>query len=142
MRNVCPPPSLLCVRNVCPPGDKQKENTSKHPKAKIKKCLQRLIKPRNWKDSFRELHPTKLSYSRFYENSRAEVSVAFSDHPAHILEYFVKNNLQFLARQKIRPTFKIKAKVIRDKVFKEKLMDCARVRAFMFRARASLHGSL
>ena len=67
----------------------------------MSKCLQRLVKLRNWKDSYRDLYPSTQKFSRFYENSRAEgasridrcyqfgnmevvqamyVPVAFSDH--------------------------------------------------------------
>ena len=71
-------PNLMinAKENGCIGGDLNciidKKDATKNPEAKMSRCLQRLVKLRNWKDSFRELHPTKLSYSRFYDNSRAE----------------------------------------------------------------------
>ena len=49
-----------------------KKDATKYPESKMSKCLQRLVKVKNWNDSFRSLHPTSLKFSRFYENSRAE----------------------------------------------------------------------
>ena len=48
------------------------KDATKYPEAKKSKCLQKLVKVRSWKDSFRSLHPTSLKFSRFYENYRAE----------------------------------------------------------------------
>ena len=49
-----------------------KKDATKNPETKISRCLQRLVKVRNWQDSYRQLHPSTLTYSRYYENTRAE----------------------------------------------------------------------
>ena len=108
----------------------------------MSRCLQRLVKVNGWSDSFRNLHPTTLKYSRFYENSRAEgasridrcyhfgnmvvkqafyVPIAFSDHFAHVVEFMVPADLSHILSPKCRPSFNIKAEVIRDQIFKERL---------------------
>ena len=119
-----------------------KKDATKNPESKMSRCFLRLVKLRNWRDSFRELHPTSLTYSRFYENSRAEgasridrcysfgdlevkrvsyVPIAFSDHLAQLVEYFVPNKLAFLVSPKCRPTFRVQAEVIKDDIFKKRL---------------------
>jgi exonuclease III len=66
-------PNLLInsKENGCAGGDLNciidKKDATKYPEAKMSKCLQRLVKVRNWKDSFRCLHPATLKFSRFYE---------------------------------------------------------------------------
>ena len=119
-----------------------KKDATKNPESKISRCLQRLVKLKNWRDSFRELYPTSTTYSRFYENSRAEgasridrcysfghlvekqavyVPVAFSDHFAKVVEYLLPEKLSFLISPKCRPSFRIQAEVIKDEEFKERL---------------------
>ena len=49
-----------------------KKDGTKKPESKMSKCLQRLVKMKNWKDSYREIFPSTTKYSRFYENTRAE----------------------------------------------------------------------
>ena len=119
-----------------------RKDATKNPGSKLSKCLLRLVKLRNWRDSFRVLHPTSLTFSRFYENSRAEgasridrcysfgdlevkkafyVPIAFSDHFAHVVEYLVPEKLKYLVSPKCRPSFRIQAEVIKDEVFKERL---------------------
>ena len=110
----------------------------------MSKCLERLVKLKGWSDSFRILHPTSLKYSRFYENTRAEgasridrcyqfgnlvvkqaiyVPVAFSDHMAHVVEFLVPDNYAQMIMPKCWPSFRVKAEVIRNNVFKERLAD-------------------
>ena len=43
-----------------------------YPEAKMSRGLQRLIRLKEWNDSFRTLHPTSKVYSRYYENIRGE----------------------------------------------------------------------
>ena len=141
-------PNLLInsKENGCVGGDLnciiEKKDATKYPEAKMSNCLKRLVKLKNWNDSFRVLHPTSQQYSRFYENARAEgasridrcyhfgsleivqaiyVPVAFSDHFAHVVEFMVPDNLSSILSPKCRPSFKIRAEVIRDKIFKDRL---------------------
>ena len=154
-------PNLLinCKENSCAGGDLNciidKKDASKLPESKMSKCLQRLVKVKGWQDSFRLLHPTSLKYSRFYENSRAEgasridrcyhsgslvveqaiyVPVAFSDHFANVVEFLVPDSFAQVISPKCRPSFRVKAEVIRDNVFKERLAAAVqgweRVRSF------------
>ena len=88
------------------------------------------------------LHPDDLRYSRFYENNRAEgasridrcynfglmevkkaiyVPLAFSDHMAHVVEFIVPPNFSKIISPKSRPSFKIRAEVIMDNIYKERL---------------------
>ena len=154
-------PNLLmnCKENGCAGGDLnciiEKKDANKFPESKMSRCLQRLVKVKGWNDSFRNLHPSSLTYSRFYENCRAEgasridrcyhhgslvvekaiyVPLAFSDHFAHVVEFLVPDNMSQVISPKCRPSFRVKPEVIRDNVFKERLADAVqgweRVRAF------------
>ena len=49
-----------------------KMDATHYPEAKMSRGLQRLIKLKNWQDSFRTLNPSAQIYSRYYENNRAE----------------------------------------------------------------------
>ena len=119
-----------------------KKDATKNPDSKMSRCLQRLVKLRNWRDSFRELHPTSLTFSRFYENTRAEGAsridrcynygnlvvkqavykpVAFSDHFGQVVEFLVPERITFIASPKCRPSFRIQAEVIKDEEFKDRL---------------------
>ena len=71
-------PNLLLnsKEHGCAGGDMNciidKKDATKNPENKMSRCLQRLVKVRNWQDSYRYLHPSTLAYSRYYENTRAE----------------------------------------------------------------------
>ena len=120
----------------------EKKDATKYPEAKMSNCLKRLVKVRGWKDSFRYLHPTIQKFSRYYENSRAYgasridrcyhygnimveqaiyVPLAFSDHFAHVVEFLLPDNFSFYISPKSRPSFRLRAEVIQDQVFKERL---------------------
>ena len=120
----------------------EKKDATKYPEAKMSNCLKRLVKVRGWKDSFRYLHPTIQKFSRYYENSRAYgasridrcyhygnimveqaiyVPLAFSDHFAHVVEYLVPDSFASYFSPKCRPSFRIRAEVIKGEVFKERL---------------------
>ena len=48
------------------------KDATNHPDSKLSKGLKRLIKVKDWKDSYRTIHPnTKVIY-RYYKNNRAE----------------------------------------------------------------------
>ena len=49
-----------------------KKDATKHPESKMSNGLSRLVKLGDWQDSFRTLHPNSKSFSRYYENQRAE----------------------------------------------------------------------
>lgn len=119
-----------------------KKDATKNPETKMSKCLQRLVKMKNWKDSYREIFPSTTKYSRFYENTRAEgasridrcyhfgnlvvkqakyVSLAFSDHLSHVVELLVPDMFTALISPKCRPSFRIRPEVIRDRLFKDQL---------------------
>ena len=81
-----------------------KQDATHYPEAKFSKGLQRLIKVKDWQDSYRSLYPNEITFSRYYENSRASgatridrcyhfgdikvieakyLPIAFSDHFGH-----------------------------------------------------------
>ena len=121
-----------------------KKDATKKPETKIVRCLQRLVKVRNWQDSYRYLHPSTLAYSRYYENTRAEgasridhcynfgslmvedakyVPVAFSDYFSLVVKFSVSDILATFICPKSRPSFRLRAEVIIDQVFKERLQQ-------------------
>ena len=157
-------PNLLINSKLtgCAGGDfnciNDKKDATNHPEAKMSRCLQRLVKVNNWSDSYRAVHPTTLAYSRYYENTRAEgasridrcyhygdmvveeaqyLPVAFSDHFAHLIKFSLPNNLAKIVSPKCRPSFRMRAEVIKDAVFKERLAEAmqrwGRVRQFQGR---------
>ena len=132
-----------------------KMDATNYPEAKMSKGLQRLIKLKNWQDSFRTLNPSTLVYSRYYENSRAEgatridrnyhygdisvtqasyLPLAFSDHFGLITKISLADPLAKVLSPKCRYQFRLSAEVIKDSLFKERLdMDMVswqRVREF------------
>ena len=127
-----------------------------YPEAKMSRSLQRLISMRNWKDSFRILHPSSKIYSRYYENNRGEGAtridrnyqfgkdvevieaeyqpLAFSDHFALIVKLKLDNPIAKILSPRSRFQFRLTPEVIRDKLFKERLgvamISWQRVREF------------
>ena len=116
-----------------------KKDATRHPESKMSKCLQRLVRLKNWNDSYRLLHPVTPQYSRFYSDNRAEgasridrcyhygglkavkatyIPLAFSDHFAHVIKFSVPDNLSSILSPKSRPAFKVCAQIIRDPIFK------------------------
>ena len=110
----------------------------------MSKGLKRLIKLKSWQDSFRSLYPTSESFSRYYENSRAEgatridrnyhfggvkvveakyLPIAFSDHFAHVVKISLPEPLDRILGPKSRPTFKLRPEVIMDKLFQGRLAE-------------------
>ena len=49
-----------------------KKDATNYPESKMSKGLHRLIKLKGWTDSYRYLYPSSETFSRYYENSRAE----------------------------------------------------------------------
>ena len=83
-------------------------DATKNPETKFSKCLLRLVKLRNWEDSYRRLYPSSNIFSRYYENANTEgasridrcyhfgnfivtharyVPLAFSDHFSHVFDF-------------------------------------------------------
>ena len=119
-----------------------KRYATNYPESKMSRGLQRLIKLKCWQDSFRALYPTSDSFSRYYENSRAEgatridrnyhfgeitvieakyIPVAFSDHFAQIVRFSLPDTMARILSPKSRASFKLKPEVIYDYLFKERL---------------------
>ena len=154
-------PRLLinCKEAGCIGGDfnciVDNRDATQYPESKLSKGLQRLMKLRDWKDSYRTLYPNTLTFSRYYENARAEgatridrnyhfgnldirevkyIPVAFSDHFGLVVKLCLPDSLSRMISPKSRPSFKLKPEVIRDSIFKERLKDSMvsweRIRAF------------
>ena len=117
--------------------------------------LKRLVKLRNWKDSYRSLHPNATSFSHYYENTRASgatridrnynfgdlhvleakyVPLAFSDHFSHIVRISLPDPLSRILSPKCRPSFRLRPEIVRDYKFKQRLreamVDWQRVKSF------------
>ena len=121
-----------------------KMDATHHPEQKMSRSLERLRNNRSWSDSFRELHPSTPAYSRFYEyrqNSGASridrcynfggmkpmsaqyIPVAFSDHFAHVVTFNTPDMLSKIMSPKPRPRFKLRAEIIKDPIFKERVKE-------------------
>ena len=119
-----------------------KKDATNNPEQKMSRSLVRLKTDQDWKDTFRSLHPSKLEYSRFYTHrqisgaSRIDrcyhfgelipitaeyIPVAFSDHFAHIVTFEVPDMVRKILSPKIRTRFKLRAEIIMDNIFKERL---------------------
>ena len=130
-------------------------DATNYPEAKMSKGLQRLIRLKDLQDSYRTLHPTSKTYSRYYENTRAEGAtridrnyhygditvkdawyqpLAFSDHFGLIIKITLPCQLAKILSPKCRYQFKLSAEVIKDEVFKQRLglamVSWQRVREF------------
>ena len=133
----------------------KKNDATKNPDSKMSKCLERLVKLKEWQDSYRSLHPTADTYSRYYVNTRAEgasridrcyhfgglkvkeakyLPLAFSDHFAHVVQFILPDQLSKVLSPKSRPSFRLRAEVLKDSVFKyrleESMKSWQRVRQF------------
>ena len=107
------------------------------------------------KDSFRSIHPSAVQFSRYYGNTRGEgasridrcyhygditirsatyLPLAFSDHHAHVVEVVLPNPFARLVCPKGSYSFRIKAEVVNDGEFQERLKEAMegwqRVRSF------------
>ena len=112
--------------------------------AKNSPSLGRLVRAFSQYDSYRTLHPTAKSFSRFYKRGGGEigasridrcyhwgdlsivsaeyVSVAFSDHFAFVIKITLPDFDKFLAPES-RPLFKTSPEVVHDNIFKERLIN-------------------
>ena len=133
----------------------EKKDATHNPEAKISKALQRLIKRKDWKDSYRTLFPDTTTYSRYYENSRSSgasridrcyhfgniqvteakyLPLAFSDHFGHLICLKIPDILSRSFCPKSRPSFRLTSEVIKDSIFKtwieESMVSWQSVRGF------------
>ena len=143
-------PSLLSNSGSsgCMGGDlnsiTEKIDATNHPAAKMSPSFKRLCQTFNWKDSYRNLHKNEKQFSRYYGNSRGDgatridrcyhygdISIksasyeplAFSDHHAHIVKLALPNPFSRLICPKGDYSFRIKAEVVNDKLFKDRLEE-------------------
>ena len=143
------PQLLINIKEIgCAGGDLNcivdKKDATNHPEAKMSKALQRLIKLKDWQDSYRTLHPEAITFSRFYENSRASgatridrsyhfgnvkvteakyLPLAFSDHLGHLVRMVLPDILSRAFCPKSRPSFRLTSEVIKDRVFQNWLEE-------------------
>ena len=154
-------PQLLMNSKVtgCAGGDLNcivdKRDATHNPEAKMSKTLQRLIKLKEWHDSYRTLYPDIINFSRYYDNARASgasridrcyhygnvkvkeakyVPLAFSDHFGHIVCLELPDLLSRSFCPKSRPSFRLTPEVIKDCTFKtwleESMVSWQSVRGF------------
>ena len=121
-----------------------KRDATHYPEAKMSKGFQRLVKLKEWKDSFRTLHPDTIAFSRHYANTRASgatridrsyhygdlkvieakyLPLSFSDHFGLVVKYEVPDLLSRSFCPKSRHSFKLRPEVIKDSLFKERLTE-------------------
>ena len=117
-----------------------KVDCTANPEAKMSPCLTRLVKTFDWHDSFRFLHPTANSFSRYYEARGSQGAIridrqyhwgdvvpilaeynpiAFSDHLAHTVIIKVPDALTRMLCPRSRPQFKVWEEVAQDSEFNE-----------------------
>ena len=132
-----------------------KKDATHHPEAKLSKGLQRLIKLKDWHDSYRNIYPNTKAFSRYYESARAEgatridrdyhfgglevkevryIPLAFSDHLGLIVRFCLPDPISRILGPKSRPSFRLKPEIIKDNIFQERLEEAMatweRVRSF------------
>ena len=116
-----------------------KVDCTANPESKMSPSLTRLVRTFDWHDSFRLLHPSLASFSRYYEARGCSGAtridrqyhwgdivpllaeykpIAFSDHLAHTVTVQVPDPLVRMLCPRSRPQFKIREEVARDKEFK------------------------
>ena len=119
-----------------------KDDCTSFPEAKMSPCLKRLINTFNWKDTFRILQPLTQHFSHYYNigakagatridrsysfgevspTQSSYVSVAFSDHLAHIVNINLPSPISVMICPKSRPFYKIRPEIVRDEVFQDRL---------------------
>jgi exonuclease III len=126
---------LNCISN--------KEDATHNPESKISPSMKRLVKTFNWTDSFRTLYPNDKVYSRYYNHERIGqgasridrcyhwgelkvqeakyISLAFSDHLAHIVSYILPGIMSRIISPKSRPFFRTRPEVVVDSKFEESI---------------------
>ena len=121
-----------------------KQDATTHPEGKMSPTFKRLVKSFKWIDSFRTLHPSTVQFSRYYSNTRGEgatridrcyhygeisisnatyLPLAFSDHHAHVVTVILPDPFARLICPESWPSFRIKAEVVQDEVFKNRLAE-------------------
>ena len=106
--------------------------------------LVRLVRTFDWTDSYRFLHPTSETFSRYYETRGslgatridrqyhwgnilpvlAEYKpIAFSDHLAHNVTVSVPDPLSRLLSPRCRPQFRVREEVAQDREFKLRVRE-------------------
>ena len=123
----------------------EKVDASRNPESKMSPSLRRLVSTFSWVDSYRALHPTTRSYSRYYDSDRYGegasridrsyhwgnitvleadyYSLAFSDHMAQVTRYQLPAAMARLFSPRSRSTFKVKPEVAKDDIFKVRLRE-------------------
>ena len=116
------------------------EDCTNNPASKMSPSLTRLLNTFSHSDCYRSLHPSTAAFSRFYNGtgvgvgaSRIDrsyswgditiqaaeyISLAFSDHLAHVIEISMPD-IRNLQPPQSRPNFKISPEVVNDKIFME-----------------------
>ena len=143
-------PSLLvnCQPSGCMGGDFNmiidKLDATHHPDAKMSPTFKRVVRSFNWIDSFRNMHPTAVQFSRYYSNTRGEgatridrcyhfgdvqiisakyLPLAFSDHHSHLVQICLPDIFTRPKCPRALPLFRIKAEVVKDEIFQERLTE-------------------
>ena len=120
-----------------------KNDATHNPESKISPAMKRLVGTFKWEDSFRVLHPSSKSFSRYYKHDRTGngasridrcyhwgrilakeakyISLAFSDHFGLVISFSVPDQITKMLSPRSRPFFKTRPEVVEDTIFKERL---------------------
>ena len=123
----------------------EKRDATRNPDTKMSPGLKRLVKIFSMTDSFRQLFPSKHSFSRYYDSDRfgegatridrtyhygdvavkeaQYVGVAFSDHMSLVVKFAVPGQFEKLKTPKSKPLFKANPDVVKDPLFKSRLQE-------------------
>ena len=122
----------------------ESEDATNNQEAKKSPTLRRVVKLRNWRDSFRTLHPKSKTFSHHYENVKYEgasrldriyhqgdahpvkvsyLPLAFSDHFGILAEFHVPANINKKLSPRFRARFKITEEIIKDVKFTANLIS-------------------
>ena len=121
-----------------------------NPEQKMSQNLKKLISAKKWTDTYRALHPSKQTFSHYYNRIAADgnlsqgasrldrsylwgpttvssssyVSVAFTDHLAHVVQLAAgPANTSDDESPIFKPNFKISAEVASDEIFQDNVKE-------------------
>ena len=96
-----------------------------YPVSKMSPSLTRLLRTFKWTDSFRALHPSSPSFSRYYvaRGSLGATRIYRHYHLGHTLVVKVPDPLVRILSPKSRPLFKIREEIAKDVEFKARVEE-------------------
>ena len=118
-------------------------DSNKSPESRVSPACKSLVAAFEWTDSYRDIYPTTLQYSRHMThahhghgatrldrayhwgeikvNQVDYLSISFSDHLSLVTKYKLPKSLQRHLAPRNRPAFKISPSVVKDELFNQRL---------------------